>query len=348
MYRISGVVLASGFIGVSLMLWLTAMPNAVAFDYFQPLPQKPLVPDSNPLTEPKIALGKKLFFDKQLSSKGQLSCNDCHNLAAGGDNNQQYAVGVSGKTTKRNPPTLLNIGLQTVLYWDGRAKTLEEQAKDHLLDRDIMGNRNGAELIERISGDRNYVKSFMNTFNSAHAVTLDNVARALASFQRSLLTPDSAFDRYIEGDKDAISAKAQQGMQIFNDNGCLACHFGVNLAGPAPGPAMGIGDGFYELFPNIRGSRYDKSYNLTEDLGRYEFSNDPTEKYMWRVPMLRNIALTAPYFHNGSAATLEEAVKIMAKTQFNRPLTDEQVDAVVSFLHTLTGETPAVLETRDE
>ena len=328
----------------TIILSLPIQVFGAAFDYLQPLPANPLVPENNPLTDEKIALGKKLFYDKRLSASNTLSCNDCHNLNTGGDNNQALAIGDSGKSTRRNPPTLLNIGLQTVLYWDGRSKTLEEQTIDHLKDPHIMGNTDTKALLNRLSKESDYVKSFMNTFKSAHGVQMKNIAKALASFQRSLMTPDSPFDRYIKGDTKAISKKAQKGIQIFNDTGCLACHFGVNFAGPAPGPAMGIGDGFYELFPNNLGSKYDKSHKLVDDLGRFEFSKDPTEKYMWRVPPLRNIALTAPYFHNGSAKTLEEAITIMAKTQTNKVLTKDEIEAVAEFLKSLTGKIPATLD----
>lgn len=331
--------------GVLIALFSLSMQiQAAYFDYLQPLPDAPLVPENNPMTDAKIALGKQLFYDKRLSSNNKISCNDCHNLNAGGDNNKASGTGVSGKQSRRNPPTLLNIGLQTVLYWDGRSKNLEAQGIDHLKDPDIMGNTDTKALIEKISKDREYVKAFMNTFKSAHAVKIENISKALASFQRALMTPDSPFDRFVRGDKTAISEKAQRGIKIFNDTGCLACHFGVNFAGPAPGPAMGLGDGFYELFPNNRGSKYDKSHKLVDDLGRFEYSGDPTEKYMWRVPPLRNIALTAPYFHNGSAKTLEEAITIMAKTQTDKVLSKEETEAVAEFLKSLTGKKPAVLD----
>lgn len=329
---------------LTCLLLLPVSSFAAAFDYLQALPEKPLIPKDNPLTSEKIALGKKLFFDKRLSNSNTTSCNDCHDLNAGGDNNKAKGTGDSGKPTRRNPPTLLNIGLQTVLYWDGRSKTLEEQTIDHLKDPNIMGNSDTKALLKRINKDRDYVKTFMKTFKSAHPVKMENIAKALSSFQRSLMTPDSPFDRFIKGDKNAISKKAQRGIQIFNDTGCLACHFGVNFAGPAPGPALGMGDGFYELFPNNLGSKYDKSHNLTDDLGRYEYSKDPGEKYMWRVPPLRNIELTAPYFHNGSAKTLEQAVKIMAKTQTDKVLNKEEIEAVVEFLKSLTGKKPAILD----
>ena len=327
----------------SLVLFTTNAQGA-AFDYYQALPEKPLVPDNNPQSDKKIQLGKRLFFDNRLSSNYLITCNDCHNLKNDNSQTQALAIGVSGNTTRRNPPTLLNIGLQTVLYWDGRSTSLEAQALDHLQDPDIMGNIDSKSLVERLSKDKDYVKQFMNAFDSAHPVTLKNIANALASFQRTLLTPNSPFDRYINGDETAISKKAKTGMQLFNDTGCLACHFGVNFAGPAPGPALGMGDGFYELFPNNLGSSYDESHKLADDLGRYEFSQDPSEKYLWRVPPLRNIALTAPYFHNGSAKTLHEAVKIMAKTQTDKVLTPEELDAVVEFLKTLTGDTPEILQ----
>jgi cytochrome c peroxidase len=317
--------------------------RAAAFDYFQALPEQPLIPDDNPLTRDKINLGKKLFFDKRLSANNRLSCNNCHGFSAR-DNTPAVTTGASGKPGKRNPPTLLNIGLQTVLYWDGRASRLEDQAIDHLMDPEIMGNKTGKALIERLSGDKQYVQRFMQAFDSAHAIKMQNIAKALASFQRALMTPNSPFDRYIKGDGKAISKKARQGMQLFNDAGCLACHFGVNFAGPAPGPALGMGDGFYELFPNNLGSSYDKSHRLTDDMGRYEYTKNPGDKYLWRVPPLRNIALTAPYFHNGSAKNLHEAVTIMAATQTSSKLSKDDIGAIVEFLKTLTGETPAVLK----
>jgi cytochrome c peroxidase len=327
---------------LTISITYSSSVSSAAFDYFQALPDQPLIPDDNPLTADKIKLGKKLFFDKRLSGNNLFSCNDCHSFLGG--EKPAVAIGASGKTGKRNPPTLLNIGLQTVLYWDGRSTSLEAQALDHLLDRDVMGNDTAKSLTDRLSKDEYYVQAFMQAFDSAHPMKIENVAKALASFQRALMTPNSPFDRYIKGEEFAISVKAKKGMQLFNDAGCLACHFGVNFAGPAPGPALGMGDGFYELFPNNLGSAYDTSHKLTEDLGRYEFSKDPGEKYMWRVPPLRNIALTAPYFHNGSAKTLHEAVEIMAKTQTDRVLKKDEVDAIVEFLKSLTGETPAILQ----
>ena len=328
-------------LGAAILLGHTH--SAQAFDYFQPLPQQPMVPADNPLTDAKIALGKRLFYDNQLSKNHTHSCNYCHNLLTGGDDDKAFSTTPNNASTKRSAPGLWNIGLQTVLYWDGREKTLESQALDHLSDPAIMDFSDLQALEQRLRDDESYRKAFANAFNNNTAVSRSNIAKALASFQRALMAPHSAFDRYIQGDKTALSQAAIKGMQEFNDAGCLACHFGTNFAGPAPGPAMEMGDGFYELFPNNRGSQYDQSHELTKDLGRYGFSKNPAEIYMWRVPSLRNIALTSPYFHNGSAKSLREAVKIMAKTQFGNDLSEEQIDNITAFLRSLTGEVPAVI-----
>lgn len=324
--------------GIGLFFCLVSM--AMAFDILQPLPETPPVPDDNPITAEKIALGKQLFFDPRLSVTMSVSCNTCHNLMAGGQDMRPLSTGANGKKGRRNAPTLWNVAFQTVLYWDGRARSLEEQAHSHLLDPYAMGMPDEKSLVARLATIPGYVRQFEQIFRGERPVSLENIAKSLASYERTLLTPNSPFDRYIRGDHSALSAQAVRGMELFNETGCLACHFGVNFAGPAPGPSLKMGDGFYELFPNHLGSVYDKRYRLADDLGRYEVSKDPGEKRMWRVALLRNIALTAPYFHNGSVATLDEAVRVMAKTQLKKTLRDEDQRAIVAFLHSLTGEFP--------
>jgi len=328
------------YICICLVLVAVIPATALAFDYLQVLPKEPLVPMHNPLTDLKVNLGKRLFFDKRLSRHQTLSCNDCHNLFLGGDNDQQSAVGASGKKSTRNAPTLLNIGFQTVYHWDGRFKSLEQQAIEHIKNPDIMGISDFSMLLKRLADDEEYQRYFTKTFGTKNAINLANIVNALASFQRSLLTPNSPFDRYLQGNKDALSKAAIRGMALFNETGCLACHFGVNFAGPAPGPALGLGDGFYELFPNYLGSSYDTTHKLVDDLGRYEFSKDPDERHMWRVPPLRNIALSAPYFHNGSAKTLRDAIVIMAETQTDSTLSEQGISDIEAFLNSLTGELP--------
>lgn len=326
--------------GLTLSVWLACPPLAFAFDYLQQLPESPPVPSDNPLSPQKIALGKKLFFDpKFLGTNSKLSCNSCHNLAEGGDDNQAQSIGQGGQRTLRSSPTLWNIGFQTVLYWDGRSISHEGQILDHLRDATIATWANIGELVTALEHSRDYQQAFALAYpQESSPISGENIAKAIASFERTLLATNSAFDHYMAGDKSALSASAIRGIQAFNESGCLACHFGANFAGPAPGPALKMGDGFYELFPNNLGSRFDKKYALTKDLGRFAYTGDPGERYMWRVPPLRNIALTAPYFHNGAVTTLEEAVRVMGKTQFNKDLSDETVKDITAFLKSLTGE----------
>lgn len=315
-----------------------------AFDYFQPLPRQVPVPKDNPLTKAKIALGKKLFFDARLSRQNTHSCNTCHNVKTGGADRLALSPGVNGQPTRRNAPALWNIGFQTVLFWDGRAKSLEEQFLQHGADAQITGYEDIGKLITRLRSIPGYVAEFKAVF--ASNITASNAAQAIASFERSLVTPNSRFDRYMRGDKKALNAQELRGKEEFRTVECLSCHFGVNFAGPAPGPALHMGDGFYELFPNHTGSSYDASHRIADDLGVFEFDHDPAHQRLWRVPPLRNIALTAPYFHNGSAATLEDAVRIMAKVQLKKDLSEQQVADLVAFLHSLTGALPKIAPPR--
>lgn len=327
--------------GVLVLALVFSVPGQ-AFDILQPLPATVPVPKDNPQTAAKIALGEQLFFDNRLSVNGTRSCNSCHNLMAGGQDDKPVSVGALGKSGRRNAPTLWNVAFQTVLYWDGRAPSLEAQLHSHLLDDTVMAMPDAGAVGERLGRIPGYRTAFSKVFGGAEPVSLDNTAKAIAAYVRTLVTPDSAFDQYIRGNQAAISDSAKRGLEEFNEVGCMSCHFGVNFAGPAPGPYLKMGDGFYELFPNFVGSKYDRLYKLTDDTGRYGFSHDPGEKRMFRLPTLRNIALTAPYFHNGSVTTLSEAVQVMARTQLNKTLSDQQIRDIVAFLESLTGRFPAL------
>jgi cytochrome c peroxidase len=166
-------------------------------------------------------------------------------------------------------------------------------------------------------------------------VTVDNAAKAVAAYERTLITPDSPYDRYVKGDKAALTEQQVRGMNAFADAGCVACHSGATFNGPQT-----PGQGFFMKFPTFEGSDYETKYHLTDDNGRFEATKNPADKHMWRVPTLRNVALTAPYFHNGQVATLDEAVRVMAKTQLNKTLPPEQVADIVAFLNGLTGKFP--------
>ncbi len=312
--------------------WVLAFP-AMAMEA---LPDKPPIPDDNPMSDQKVALGKQLFFDPRLSVDGTISCNSCHNVMSSGTDNRSVSVGVKGQKGGRSAPTVWNAAFLTAQFWDGRAATLEDQAKGPVLNPVEMGMPNEKAVIDRLSTIPGYKEQFKAVFGGKDPLTYDNVAKAIAAYERTLITPDSPFDRYKRGDKKALSGAAERGMKLVDEVGCTGCHNGVNFAGPS----LPMGQGFYQKFPTFSGTEYEKKYDLVADMGRYEVTKDDSDKHMWRVPTWRNVALTAPYFHNGSVATLDEAVRVMAKTQLNKTLDEDQVNDIVAFLNSLTGEFP--------
>ncbi|MEW6354219.1 MAG: cytochrome c peroxidase [Pseudomonadota bacterium] len=311
--------------------------RAVAYDTMPALPARPPIPADNPMTPAKIALGKKLYFDARLSVTDKVSCNTCHNLKTGGADGVAKSVGALGKATRRSTPTVLNAAFQSAQFWDGRAETLEDVVKDHFHDLAVMGMPDESGVTAKINSIPGYAQQFDKAFGTKHALNYDNVAKALATYVRTLITPNSPFDRYKKGDKNALSEQALRGMRAFQEVGCVACHFGDNFSGPP----LPMGEGFYELFPNYLGSVYDEKYQLvTDDQGRAEVTHNPLHKRLFHVPTLRNIALTAPYFHTGSVPTLEEAVRVMAKTQLDKDLSDQQTRDISVFLESLSGQLP--------
>lgn len=302
---------------------------------FEVLPQSPVVPKDNLMTPAKVELGKKLYFDPRISKTGTISCNSCHNVMLGGEDNRSVSVGVNGLKGGRSSPTVWNSAFNSVQFWDGRAASLEEQAKGPMTNPVEMGMENHGEVIGRLKSIPGYVAEFKKVYGK-DSLNIDNVAKAIASYERTLVTPDSPFDRFQKGDKKALSEKAQRGMKAVQEVGCLACHSGPNFNGPV----MPAGQGFYQKFPLIPGSEYETKYELTKDEGRFAVTKKEQDKNFWRVPSWRNIALTAPYFHNGSVKTLPEAVKVMAKTQLGKTLEEKQVEDIVEFLNSLTGKFP--------
>lgn len=327
------------FLGSVVLLGMSFAAQAI--EPFQPLPAQPPIPKDNPQSPEKIELGKQLFFDSRLSITGTHACVSCHNISTGGEDGRAVSSGVNGRVGVRNTQTIWNAAYHTVHNLDGGAKTLEDQFKGHVIDARIMGMADGATVVARINTIPGYRSQFEQVFGR-DGLSYDNIAKAIASFERTLVTPNSAFDGYLRGNKNAISETAKRGFKEFIDVGCASCHFWVNLAGPNPGLAFKQGEGFYELFPNYPGTDYERRYNLAEDLGRYHLTLDPGDQRMWRVPSLRNIAVTAPYFHNGAVKTLDEAVRVMAMAQLKRELSDAQVSDMVAFLNTLTGEFPEI------
>jgi cytochrome c peroxidase len=246
-------------------------------------------------------------------------------------------MGVHGKTGGRNAPTVWNSAFHSVQFWDGRAPTLEEQAKGPVANPVEMGMKDVDTAMERVRMIPGYKVYFEKAFGE-ESMTVDNAAKAVAAFERTLITPNSPYDKYVKGDKKAMTEQQVRGMEKFASSGCTACH-----SGPAfNGPQMKLGEGFYSKFPTFTDNKYVSQYKLADDKGRQDVTANEADANMFRVPTLRNITDTAPYFHNGSVNDLGEAVRVMAKTQLNKDLADADVADIVAFLGALTGEYPEI------
>jgi len=237
----------------------------------------------------------------------------------------------------RNAPTVWNSAFLSAQFWDGRAPSLEEQAKGPPTNPIEMGMANLDATIARIQAIPGYKPYFAAAFGQGDTVTMDNAAKAIAAYERTLITPDSAYDRYVKGDKKAMTEQQVRGMDTFAKTGCTACHSGPTFNGSANLP---MGQGFFMKFPIFPGSVYETQYKLTEDLGRHTVTQQDADKHLWRVPTLRNLTYTAPYFHNGAVQSLDEAIRVMAKTQLNKELTKNEVQDIVAFLGALDGPFP--------
>ena len=295
----------------------TWTPEAAAL--FSPIPENAPVPEDNPMTEEKIDLGHKLFFEPLLSRSRVISCNTCHVVGAAGIDHREVAMGEMGRTGPRNTPTVYNSAFLAAQFLDGRAETLEEQAVGPIqahVEMDLTPEEAMARLDKT-----GYRPLFEQAFpEESDPFTFDNLAKAIAAFERTLLTHGSRFDEYLEGNRDALTAKELLGLELFQTNGCAGCHNGVMLGG-------------------MTFSKFTHAENKAgDDKGRYEVTGRESDQYVFRVAPLRNVALTYPYFHDGSAATLEEAVSIMGRSQLGRRFNQEEVDQLVAFLETLTGE----------
>lgn len=292
---------------------------------FQPLPAEAEHPEDNPGTRATIDLGHKLFFEPKLSRSGIISCNTCHVVGAGGVDARAIAIGEGARTGTRNSPTVFNAAFLGSQFWDGRAATLEEQAKGPI-QAHVEMDLTPEEAIDRLR-DTGYEPFFREAFpDDAEPLTFDNLARAIAAFERTLITPGSSFDRYLEGDAAALTELQKEGLALFESSGCIGCHNGVMLGGQG-----------YAGFTHVAGS---------DDVGRASVTGRDEDRYVFRIAPLRNVALTAPYFHDGSAATLEEAISVMGSVQLGTSFDPEQIDALAAFLESLTGELPLIAHPR--
>jgi cytochrome c peroxidase len=329
----------SGWITYPLSLAAAiSLATPLAYATLSALPAKPKTPAGNPTTPAKVSLGRQLFFDPRLSASGTISCNSCHNVMAGGEDGRAVSVGVDGKLGGRSAPTVWNAAFASVQFWDGRAATLEDQAKGPMTNPVEMGMANHDLVVGRIREMPGYVRQFQAVFgkSAGEPVTIDRAAQAIAAFERTLITPNSPYDRYVQGDKKALTASAKRGLEAVQRVGCMSCHSGPLFSGPE----LPEGQGYFQKFPLIHDAELEARYGFAKDPGRFEVTRKAEDRNLWRVPTWRNVALTAPYFHNGSVKRLDEAVRIMAKTQLGRKLEQAEVDDIVAFLNSLTGEFP--------
>jgi len=303
---------------------------------WQALPDKAPEPADNPTTAEKVELGRMLYFDPRFSETGTVSCNSCHNLMLGGDDNRDFSMGVHGKTGGRSAPTVWNAAFASSQFWDGRAPSLEEQARGPVVNPVEMGMSDLEKAMSRVRAIPGYKAYFERAFGGDDPMTVDNAAKAVAAFERTMITPNSPYDRFVKGDKRALTVQQQRGMQAFAETGCVNCHSGAAFNGPS----MPAGTGFFMKFPTFTNNDYVKKYDLMKDRGRFESTGKAADTHLFKVPTLRNIALTAPYFHNGSVATLGEAIRVMAKVQLNVDLDDAKAADIEAFLNGLTGEFP--------
>jgi len=278
------------------------------------------LPLTNPVDLQKAELGRSLFHDPILSKDGSVSCSTCHPLLNYGADGLQKSFGINGKKGGRNTPTVWNALYNSSQFWDGRAKTLEEQALGPIINPIEMGETLSS-VIEKLKKNKKYFQRFNALYSDG--ITAKNLANAIAEFERTLITPHSKFDNYLNGNYEALNDQEKEGLKLFKSKGCVACHNGMNIGGTL----------FQKI--GIFGSLQTEG---TPDLGRYGVTKSVLDKYYFKVPSLRNVEKTAPYFHDGSVATLKEAVEVMVKLQLGRELQEDEIESIVSFLKTLTGK----------
>jgi cytochrome c peroxidase len=286
----------------------------------EPLQPLPPVAELNPN---QVRLGEKLFHDPHLSANGTVACATCHDIAHGGGDGRKHSIGINAREGDVNAPTVLNSGLNFRQFWNGRAKTLEEQVDGPVTNPSEMGS-NWTDIVQYLQNDGKYRELFTEAFGKAPSAELAKTA--IANFERSLLTP-SRFDRWLRGDDSALSNNERKGYELFKGYRCNSCHSGDNVGGNM----------FQQL--GAMTQYFSEGRKLKEiDYGRFAITGKDYDRFVFRVPPLRNVGETAPYFHDGSVATLPEAVRIMIKYQLGREIVPADVDLITSFLHCLSGE----------
>ena len=295
---------------------------------FKPLPSTVPVVKDNKITPEKITLGKALYFDTRMSKSGFIACASCHNLSEGGDDNQATSTGHGWQKGPRNAPTVLNAVFNIAQFWDGRADDLKAQAKGPVQAAGEMAN-NKEQAVATLKSMPQYGEWFKAAFpEDKDPVTFDNFAKAVEAFEATLITP-APFDAYLNGDDSALSADQKKGLALFIDKGCSSCHNGVNVGGDGYYPFGVVEKPGSDILP-------------VNDKGRFAVTKTADDQYVFRVAPLRNVALTAPYFHSGQVWDLKQAVGVMGASQLGAALSDDEENAIVAFLGSLTGKMPEV------
>ncbi|WP_281243861.1 cytochrome-c peroxidase [Frateuria terrea] len=313
---------------LSAPAWAQSDPMKQAQGLFKPLPTQPPAVPGNPASPAKVALGKMLYFDPRLSESHAISCNSCHMVGMGGVDLQETSLGHRWQRGGRNAPTVYNAVFDVAQFWDGRAKDLEQQAGGPLVNP-IEMDATEKHVVEQLKGIPGYAPLFAKAFPGGEAITFENVRRAIALFEATLITPNAPFDRYLRGDARALDARQAQGLALFIGKGCAGCHNGINVGGGQYAPFGVVERPGAEILP-------------PGDKGRFAVTRTVSDEYVFRVPSLRNVALTPPYFHSGKVWDLRQAVAVMGNSQLGAKLTDAEVDQITAFLGSLTGNQPQV------
>src|SRR5690554_5023906 len=296
---------------------------------FEPIPTAEVVVEQKGLTPEQIELGKWLFFEPRISASHIITCNTCHSVGTGGADNIPASIGHGWQHGPRNSPTVLNAVFNAAQFWDGRAADLAEQAKGPV-QASVEMNATPQHVEDTLRSIPQYVEKFAAAFpKDKNPVSFDNMAKAIEAFESTLTTPNSRMDQFLMG-KDTLNGQELTGLKLFIDKGCVACHSGVNFGGQNYYPFSLVKRPGADVLPE-------------GDRGRFMVTKTASDEYVFRAGPLRNIALTAPYFHSGEVWDLEEAVAIMGTSQLGAELSDEEVKSITAFLRTLTGEQPEVV-----
>lgn len=297
---------------------------------FKPIPTTPPALPGNTATPAKVELGTMLYFDPRLSASHAISCSSCHNIGLGGVDAQETSIGHRWQHGGRNAPTVFNAVFNTAQFWDGRAKDLEQQAGGPMVNPLEMASP-PEHVVDQLTAIPGYVTAFKAAFpGELQPLSLANAQKAIALFEATLITPNAPFDKYLQGHASALTPTQKQGLQLFMDKGCAACHYGINIGGARYAPFGVVENPGAVLLP-------------PGDKGRFTVTKSVSDEYVFKVPTLRNIALTAPYFHSGRAWDLRQATAVMAVSQLGAHLTADEIEKVAVFLESLTGDQPKIV-----